>query len=164
MPCLPHAHYVHATLANDAQVGVIQPYLELFGQDMCLVEWSSSRTAVYGIGFDDGFELVHLETSPTSGVPVVGEYWTGVTEPGVAKVERSPWWTRTRGRGELLWEGRELERPEDLMLPVNLCGMPVERGTHWTYGGAEPGVGVIQVAGTVGQEGAHVPAGKQLAA
>ncbi len=155
MPCLP----------NGAQVGVIQPHVELLGEDKCLVEWSSSRTAVYGIGFNDGFELVHLETSPTSGAPVVGKFWTGVAEPAVAKVQQSPWWTGSwDDRGELLWDGRELEHPEDLMLPVNLCGMPVERGTHWTYGGAEPGLGVIQVAGTVGQEGAHIPAGKQLAA
>ncbi len=133
------------------QVGVIQPHVELFGEDSCVVEWGNSRTAVYGIGFDDGFELVHLETSPTSGAPVVGKFWTGVEEG-------------TCDREELLWEGRELERPDGLVLPVNLCGMPVERGTHWTYSEAEPGVGVIQDAGAAGQEeGAHVPAGEQLA-
>ncbi len=114
--------------------------------DTLLVEWASGSRGTYHTGYD--FELVHLETSLTSGVPVVGKYWTSA---------------KTHNPGELLWGGKELERPKELVVPMNLSGLPVERGTHWTYSEAEPGVGAIKGAGTVRQKGPHNPDGKQLA-
>ncbi len=123
--------------------------------DTCLVEWASGSQGVYATGKDDRFELVHLETSRTSGAPVVGQCWTGDTEhQHVSATER--------GKGAvLLWGGSELQRPDHLVVPEDLSGHPVERGTHWTYGGAEPGVGLTRGAATVGQKGPHNLLGEQ---
>ncbi len=98
--------------------------------DTCLVEWASGSQRVYETGWGDRFELVHLETSRTSGAPVMGSDWTDI------KVRQNA----------LLWEGGELKRPAFLSVSRVVGGTAVERGTHWTYRGAEPGVGSIFAA------------------
>ncbi len=110
--------------------------------DTCLVEWASGSQRVYETGNDGRFELVHLEMSKNSGAPVVGEDWTGMELK----------------RHELLWDGLELKRPAFLSMSRAVGGTVVERGTHWTYGGAEPGLGSITKA-----EQAQAKPGKPLA-
>ncbi len=110
--------------------------------DTCLVEWASGRQGTYDTGNDGRFELVHLEMSRTSGASVVGEDWTG----------------KESKLYELLWGGKELKRPAFLSVSRVVGGTAVERGTHWTYGGAEPGVGSITIA-----EQARIKPGKPLA-
>ncbi len=98
--------------------------------DTCLVEWASGSQGTYETGWGGRFELVHLEMSRTSGAPVVGEDWTGM-----------------KARRELLlWDGSELQQPEHLSVSQLVGGTAVERGIHWVYGGAEPGVGSIYAA------------------
>ncbi len=113
--------------------------------DTCLVEWASAIQRVYETGWGDRFELVHMETSRTSGAPVVGEDWTDMD------VEEH----------ELLWEGEELQCPKHLSVSQVVGGTAVERGTHWVYGGAEPGVGSIYAAASGRQ--VDIEPGKPLA-
>ncbi len=105
-------------------MGVLQPSPDM--RDTCLVEWASGSQGTYDTGNDGRFELVHLETSRTSGAGVVGAGWSGLKFNSY----------------ELLWEGHE-KQPAFLSVSLAVGGTAVERGTHWTYGGAEPGVGSI---------------------
>ncbi len=140
------------------QVGVLQPSPDM--GDTCLVEWASGSQGVYDTGrgkvtYVRGvkveevygrFELVHLEVSPTSGAPVVGSDWADAN---------------THNPGELLWGGRELQKPAHVCAHGALsndteydgASVHVEHGTHWVYGGTDPDVGMIADAADEQQEG-----------
>ncbi len=126
------------------QVGVLQPSPDM--GDTCLVEWASGSQRVYETGWLNRFELVHLEVSPTSGAPVVRSDWTGM---------------KNIPRALLLWDGSELQQPEHLSASQLVGGTAVERGTHWVYEGAEPGVGSIYAAASARR--AQRKGGKPLA-
>ncbi len=125
------------------QVGVLRATPDMSGLGRAwVVEWASGSQGVYETGWGGRFELVHLETSRTSGAPVVGRYsWLlGDTE---------------------LAELRDLHEQACIYLlklqslhAHTSGGMAVERGTHWLYGGADPGVGITK-SKTQGQEGEH---------
>ncbi len=158
---VPSLSYVHSEhIVNTApqhvphalsQVGVLQP-----SPDMgytCLVEWASGSQGVYETGWRDLYELVHLEMSWTSGAPVVGQYWTGGAQ--------------THSPNELLWGGRELQKPACLRAHGGAASggtaysgtaVRVERGTHWVYGGLDPDMGTIADAADGQQEGEPPPA------
>ncbi len=131
-----------------AQVGVLQPSPGM--GDMCLVEWASGRQGWYDTGNDGRFELVHLETTWTSGAPVVGQYWADA---------------KAHNPRELLWGGKELQKPAYVCAHGTASGdtayggtvVRVERGTHWVYGGADPDVGIIADAADGQQEGEPPP-------
>ncbi len=120
---------VHCNNCYAAQVGVIQPSYGM--GDTCRVMWNSGWEGEYDTGRGDRFKLVHVEVSPTSGAPVVGD-WTPYTV-----IER-----------QLGYRMEAFGRPEHLLGPPwgmgTEGGVAVERGTHWTYGGADPGVGAIR--------------------
>ncbi len=132
------------------QVGVIQP--GPFRGDTCLVEWASGRQEECCTGKAKRFQLVHLEVSPTSGAPVVaGDAW-GASGKGEQQGE---------GQGSaVLWCGMPVPRPADLSTAGARYGAAVERGTHWTYGGAEPGVGSIEDEVDSGKGGTSVQQGE----
>ncbi len=105
---------------------------------------------MYDTGRRAWFELVHVEVSPTSGAPVVaGDCW------GSEDSEEH----RMQQHGEGTTEAAELQRPVHLLLPpsgpaVGDHGVAVERGTHWTYSRADPGVGILHGEG--GSRGKHI--------
>ncbi len=95
------------------------------------MQWEGGLSWKYDIGTGGRFELVHLEVSPTSGAPVVRDW---PLHTGMSK-----------------WRGGTMEdvnRPSYLLGPPwgmgGSGGVSVERGTHWTYGGADPGVGAVR--------------------
>ncbi len=145
--CPPvHCNYPYAT-----QVGVIRPSYGM--GDKCLVMWGSGWEEEYCTGKGNCFELVHLEVSPTSGAPVVGEWtpYTMIKKQLGSKLEefKRPW--------HLLGPPREFETEG---------GVAVERGTHWTYGRADPGVGILNTEDGSStqprQRGKHVGYGMTL--
>ncbi len=130
-PVIVCAKFVHSrTWCIATQVGVIQPR-SLSRQDICKVEWAGGPWREYNIGWATQFELVHLEVSPTIGASVVAGW--------------KPYTVIKKQRGNTV---EEYERPFGLEGPPGDVGpeggVAVERGTHWTYGGAEPGVGTYR--------------------
>lgn len=111
--------------------------------DTCRVAWASGLELTYDTGRGNRFQLVHVEVSSTSGAPVVAaDAWgpEGDQEDGMQQ----------QGAGTTA-EGPELRRrPMHLLLPpsgrssTGNC-LAVERGTHWTYGRPDPGVGILHV-------------------
>ncbi len=140
---------VHCNDRYAAQVGVLHPSYNM--GDTCHVEWRGGWVEELSTGQGDRFELVHVEVSPTSGAPVVADCWSGKAGKEVT----------SRRVYEQRWDTEEVvKRPRHLLLgpPWDMQGrdgVAVERGTHWTYGGPEPGVGTIRANSAQEQQAEH---------